>query len=376
MKKLVLFLLAPVWALAQSPAQEFNVKGALKSFRPIDKVYFGYRSGDDFVRDSAQVKEGSFGFKGKLVEPTVASIQVKYLLQEGEERPKQEAMQFFLEPASITITAKDSLKNATVKGSKGQADFEKLKKAQEVYTPRLNKLYEEYGTARKAGNKEEMDRIEKEIDAIDTESKEAVYGAFLKAHPSSRAALFALQQYVGWDIDAAKVEPLFNLLPASIQQWPSAVALKERIGIAKKTSIGSYAMDFTQNDTLGKPVSLSSFKGNYVLIDFWASWCGPCRAENPNVVKAFNKYKDKNFTILGVSLDRPNAKEKWLEAIHKDGLTWNHVSDLKFWDNAVAKQYGIKAIPQNLLIDPQGKIIAKNLRGEELDQKLATLLKP
>jgi len=159
-------------------------------------------------------------------------------------------------------------------------------------------------------------------------------------------------------------------LPATEKAWPSAVALKERIDIAKKTGIGNYAIDFTQNDTLGKPVSLSSFKGKYVLVDFWASWCGPCRRENPNVVKVFNKFKDKNFTILSVSLDQPTGREKWMKAIHDDGLTWTHVSDLKYWDNAVAKQYAIRAIPQNFLIDPQGKIIAKNLRGEDLDLKL------
>ena len=106
----------------------------------------------------------------------------------------------------------------------------------------------------------------------------------------------------------------------------------------------------------------------YVLVDFWASWCGPCRVENPNVVKVFNQYKDKGFTVLGVSLDREGAKDKWMKAIHDDNLTWTHVSDLKFWNNAVAQQYGIKAIPMNLLIDPQGKIIAKNIRGEELGQ--------
>ena len=374
MKRLLLFLLLPVFANLQTSAQEFKVKGELKSFKPIDKVYFFYRDGDNSQQDSSQAKDGQFKFEGKVAEPTVARLQVKYARQEGEERAKSEFLQFFLEPTKIDIVAKDSLKNNTVKGAKGQADFEKLTKAEDAYSPELNKLYEEYGAARKADEKEEMKKIEARIDAIDNEVKEKVYGSFLKTNTNSPVALYALQQYAGWDIDAAKVEPLFNMLPAAQQQRPSAVAFKERIDIAKKTAIGTYAMDFTQNDTLGNPVSLSSFKGKYVLVDFWASWCGPCRAENPNVVKAFNQYKDKNFTILGVSLDRPNAKEKWMKAIHDDGLAWNHVSDLKFWDNAVAKQYGIRAIPQNVLIDPQGKIIAKNLRGDELAGKLQEVM--
>jgi peroxiredoxin len=133
------------------------------------------------------------------------------------------------------------------------------------------------------------------------------------------------------------------------------------------------APEFAQADTNGKTVSLSSFHGKYVLLDFWASWCGPCRAENPNVVKAYNNFKGKNFTILGVSLDRPGKKDAWLKAIHDDHLTWNHVSDLKFWDSETAKLYGIQAIPQNLLLDPSGKIIGKNLFGDDLEKKLAEI---
>ncbi len=374
MKKFFLILLAPVFASVQTSAQAFKVKGELKSFKPVDKVYFFYRDGDNSQQDSSQVKDSEFRFEGKVSEPTVARLQVKYAKQEGEEKAKSEFLQFFLEPAKIDIVAKDSLKNNTVKGAKGQADFEKLQKEEDAYSPRLEKLYADYGTARKAGNKEEMNKIEKEIETIDKEIKEKVFAGFLRKNAASPAALYALQQYAGWDIDPAKVEPLFKALPGSQQQLPSAVTLKDRIEISKKTAVGSYAMDFTQNDTSGNPVSLSSFKGKYVLVDFWASWCGPCRAENPNVVKAFNQYKDKNFTVLGVSLDRPNARDKWLKAIHDDNLTWTQVSDLKYWDNEVAKQYGIRAIPQNLLIDPQGKIIAKNLSGEDLNEKLGEVL--
>jgi thiol-disulfide isomerase/thioredoxin len=139
----------------------------------------------------------------------------------------------------------------------------------------------------------------------------------------------------------------------------------------KVGSVGSVAPDFAQADTSGNMISLKSFRGKYVLVDFWASWCGPCRMENPNVVEAFNKYKDKNFTVLGISLDR--SKDPWLQAIYQDGLAWTHVSDLKFWSNDVARMYKISSIPQNLLLDPEGKIIAKNLRGEELQNKLKEL---
>ena len=137
-------------------------------------------------------------------------------------------------------------------------------------------------------------------------------------------------------------------------------------------SIGSPAIEFVQADTSGNPVALSSFKGKYVLVDFWASWCGPCRKENPNLVAAFNRFRDKNFTVLGVSLD--NNRDRWLKAIVDDQLHWTQVSDLQYWQNEVAVKYKIQTIPQNLLIDPNGMIVGKNLRGQDLELKLCELL--
>lgn len=372
MNKIFLFLLIPVLSIAQAP-KEFELKGQLNLTKPVDWVYLRYVSGEENITDSLQPKNGEFKFKGNITEPVVATLITKFK-QQGEDKPAREFIQLFLEPSKIELNAKDSMKNNTVKGSSGHADFMALMKQQESYNSKFEALYETYDSLQKAGDKEGVTKTESAINKLNDEMNEAVYGSFVKKYPNSNVALFAVKQYAGWDIDPAKVEPLFNSLPASAKALPSAKALNDRIDIARKTAIGNYAMDFTQNDTLGKAVSLSSFKGKYVLVDFWASWCGPCRRENPNVVKVFNKFKDKNFTILSVSLDRPDAKDKWLAAIHKDGLTWTHVSDLKYWDNAVAKQYGIRAIPQNLLLDPQGKIIAKNLRGEDLDAKLTEIM--
>jgi peroxiredoxin len=374
MNKLFLLFLFPVSTFAQNSKGEFQLKGKLNLAKPVDWVYLRYSSGDQNITDSVQAKNGEFKFTGNLTEPTVATLVVKFAKQQNQEKPARDLTQFFLEPAKMEFNAKDSLKNQTTKGSTGQADYAVLQKQVEAYDSRFETLYDQYDSLQKASDKEGVKKTEEAIEQLDKEMNEAVYASFLKKHPNSSVALYALKQYAGWDIDPSKVEPLFNLLPASEKSFPSAVALKQRIDIAKKTAVGNYAMDFTQNDTLGHPVSLSSFRGKYVLVDFWASWCGPCRRENPNVVKAFNRYKDKNFTILSVSLDQPNARDKWLAAIHKDGLTWTHVSDLKYWDNEAAKEYGIRAIPQNLLLDPKGKIIAKNLRGEDLESKLEEII--
>ncbi len=201
-----------------------------------------------------------------------------------------------------------------------------------------------------------------------------IYLDFIKNNPQSYLSLNSLLQFLDDPTMAAEIVGLFNGLSSEVKATKLGSMLALKFEAEMKTAIGAMAMDFTQNDQNGKPVKLSDFKGKYVLIDFWASWCGPCRNENPNVVAAYQKYKDKNFTVLGVSLDKPDAKDAWLKAIADDKLTWTQVSDLKFWQNEVAVKYGIQSIPANFLIDPTGKIIAKGLREEALHLKLKELL--
>jgi peroxiredoxin len=171
---------------------------------------------------------------------------------------------------------------------------------------------------------------------------------------------------------AENVQMLYDTLTPAVKKSYFGGKLESIVSSATKTAVGQMAPEFSQADTSGNPISLSSLRGKYVLIDFWASWCGPCRQENPNIVKAYAAYKDKGFDILGVSLDQ--QKSDWLKAIETDKLYWNQVSDLKYWENDVAKLYGIQSIPASFLLDKEGRIIAKNLRGAELEAKLAELM--
>ena len=365
-----------------APKPNLSLTADLSSIQqPLSKIFLSYYNTSTKFRfnDSVDLSNTKIAhFQLSLSEPILAQLRVVPdrtgdTSKRARQASARDFLSVYLEAGKITVLAKDSLSNSTITGSKSHDVYAVLKAKAAAYDPSFTALYAKYSEARR--NKASTEQIEKSIDSLDNLVKEKVYLSFLKAPATknSPVAIYALIQYAGYAINPVTAEPVFKQLGAVPKNLPSGKIFEERIALAKKLEVGQYAIPFSQTDTAGKIFSLASLKGKVVLVDFWASWCGPCRAENPNVVKAFNTYKDKGFTVLGVSLDQPGAKERWMKAIHDDGLTWNHVSDLKWWDNEVSKAYGIQAIPQNYLLDKEGKIIGKNLRGEALQSFLKNL---
>ncbi|RFZ83218.1 DUF4369 domain-containing protein [Mucilaginibacter terrenus] len=371
MKKLTLSALALLPTMLFAQDKKFIIQGNVGKIGAPAKVYLQYRKEGKTISDSVSLTDGKFKFTGEAA-AVPASGYLLFNPQGSGMNSSRDYKQLYIEPGTITIVTADELKNAKVDGGKTNRENQMYQAAMKP----VNEGYEAMEAKEKAaGDKASSPEFQKQAKADEKaiESKEkAINQQFIKDHPDSYVSLNALQSFA-YSADYVDIAPLYESLSADVKASAGGKAFGEILPKLKAVALGATAPEFAEADTAGKMVSLSSFRGKYVLIDFWASWCGPCRAENPNVVKAFNNYKDKNFTVLGVSLDRPNAKDKWLAAIKKDGLAWTQLSDLKFWDSKAAGMYGVRAIPQNFLIDPNGKIIGKNLRGDDLNDKLAEL---
>jgi len=365
MKKLIYGFAAIALLFSCSSEPQYKIKGQID----------GLNSGTAFLQkvekripisiDSVEIKDGKFAFTGSIDDPDFYIIKVSDTLSE---------IPIILENVIYTIKANiDSIEAAVIEGSVNTTKYYEFDNTLMNYRIQFSNLYNEYMQATMSGDAAKAQEIEGIYVKLEQQQMEFVK-KYVKDNSNLMIAPFITAQYFMNDMEIPELDSLVQEFDTTLNSSKYVMMINERIDLMKKVAIGQPYTNFTLNDTTGNPVALSSVIGQkYVLIDFWAAWCNPCRQENPNLVATYAKYKNKGFEIFGVSFDK--SREAWIIAINEDGITWPQVSDLKFWECEAGKLYGIRSIPQNVLLDKDGIIIAKNLRGEDLGAKLAELLK-
>lgn len=361
--------------LALMAQKGFTVKGQIGKIDAPAIVYLQYSEGGQAVKDSLVLKKGKFQFQGTVASPAMASLSLDYDGKSDVRGGNRDYLSFYIENAKIKITAKDSLRNAVVHGSAAHDDSQRLRAMQRPYKKTADSLVAVYHSLTPEERKDTAFTNTASVIMRTTQAGyDSVNRVFMAENPDSYISLLTFREVeLAHNFNPDTAAARFARLPEESRSSVLGRKLQSIIEIGQRTNVGVMATDFIQPDTLGNPVKLSDFRGQYLLLDFWASWCVPCRAENPVMLAVYNKYKDKKFTILGVSLDDEKTRKAWINAIKMDGLPWTQVSELKGFGGEAAVQYGVKAIPTNFLIDPSGKIVARNLRGEDLDKKLAEI---
>ncbi len=359
---LMVGLLAGACSNQQADNSTVTINGKLEGDYTGTIELYKRADGEWVKLDSAEVNNGTYQFTSHLDLPELYYISIPV---------NRSYISFFAEPGTIDVKSNmDDFSNAEISGSKAQDEFVAYQDKMGMFDELFNEAYDKIKEARANGDAEAEEKWNNEYSDTEEQQKQFILDNAMSNNASVVAA-WAVDRN-SYMFDEKELEPVVNNFDPSIKESIYVKDIEDRVATLKRVAVGQPAIDFTMDDMEGEPLTLSSLYGNYLLVDFWASWCGPCRRENPNVVEAYKEFHDKGFDILGVSFDQ--KKDKWLKAVEDDNLNWHHVSDLKYWGNAAGKLYGINSIPSNILLDPNGIIIAKNLRGEDLQDKLAELL--
>ncbi len=351
------------------PGEKFMIRGTVHGMSS-GWVYFSRPDSTGYIfafRDSAKVINEHFEFSCKMDQ------SVKLIM--GLRFNKTIAFGSVLFPGKGTLTIecdKDHLSDLKARGTNEQEEFNQFTEKHRPIFLAGNTAYGAKLRAESRHNKKAVDSLEN-LFSIYKNQTSVIIIEQVKAHPNSVVSAYLVDEYLAKQPDAAVLQPLYDVFSENVKHSLYGKNVWKALQAGNRTVIGVKAPGFIIADKNRNKISLDAFKGKYTLIDFWASWCGPCRAENPKVLEAYNNYKNKGFDVLSVSLD--DNKTNWLKAVGEDKLPWTQVCDLKGTNSEVKKNYGIKMIPMNYLLDKEGRIIAKNLRGEALQRKLAEVLK-
>ncbi len=359
--KWLLVILIGMNACTRSTQKEFQISGKLTGEMPKTVYLERYENKKWKCIDSAQVEDGSFCFKGSLLYPEYLYIKID---EQGNK------FGLFVENSVINISGKlENLDSLSIEGSATQNELKAVKNLKSKYQTEQDTIYEKFKACECPAEKI---KLEAQLDSLDL-LMNGVDKQYIKSHPSSVVSAYLINRELIYSLELDELTTLTQSLDTALYGSCYVKSLNERIDLLKTLQPGMPAPEFSQADSTGKMVNLSDFKGKFVYVDFWASWCGPCRRANPTVVRVYEKYKDKNFTVLGVSMD--SERKNWVDAIKKDGLAWAQVSALARWENPVAALYGVNSIPHGILIDPDGKIIKRSVEAKNLDALLATVIK-
>jgi thiol-disulfide isomerase/thioredoxin len=370
MNRILLFLIiAAVLFSCAGPEQEgdnkqFTIDGTIN--QELDaRVFIQQRKEGQWVPvDSAEMVKGRLSFSGEVDYPVRYYIQIPRTMS---------LIPFFLEASDIEMLIDvDSIDNTEIKGSVSNDIYEDFLDEVAYYDNDIRKYVDAMRTAREQDKTDLAAKFEATVDSIYEKKEQFILDYLLENGDSPVTPYIAYRNL--YQLNLKDLEMVVGSFDENVKRSPYVDFLNNRLTVLRRIAVGQRLVPFEMEDRYGDMRNLTDFiDGNYLLVDFWASWCGPCRRENPSLVAAYYRYQDKNFEILGVSLDE--NRDDWIRAINEDNLTWPQLSDLKGWQSHAAKLYGVLSIPSNVLIDPEGYIIARNLRGERLEKKLSEILK-